>query len=87
MSNYDDETREWFVGTANPVEVRLLGEMPHYGIITSWNEIGILLVGQAMEFIPWTRVVRISIPDPASEQARVEGNIEAKRLAGRSRKT
>ena len=72
MTEYDDEAREWFVGTANPVEVLLLGAPAHYGIITSWNEIGIVLVGDVMEFIPWLRVVRIIIPTPQEELAQKE---------------
>lgn len=72
MAEYDDEAREWFLGTGNPVEVRLLGERAARGIITSWNEIGIVLMGDAMEFIPWLRVVRIVIPEPQDEMARKE---------------
>lgn len=72
MTEYDDEAREWFVGTGYPVEVRLLGENALRGIITSWNEIGIMLVGEEMMFIPWLRVVRITIPEPQDELARKE---------------
>jgi hypothetical protein len=71
-AEYDDEAREWFVGTGNPVEVRLLGENALLGIITSWNEIGVVLTGNQMYFIPWSRVVRITIPDPQEELARKE---------------
>ena len=71
-TEYDDEAREWFVGTGNPIEVMLLGETALRGIITSWNEIGIVLVGEEMMFVPWLRVVRITIPQPQEELARKE---------------
>lgn len=71
-TEYDDEAREWFVGTGNPVEVRLLGESALRGIITSWNEIGVVLTADELMFIPWIRVVRITIPEPQDELARKE---------------
>jgi hypothetical protein len=79
---YDDEAREWFVGTANPVEVELLGANSKRGIITSWNEIGIMLSGQELHFIPWLRVVGIRIPDPQEELAQKERRQDS----GRGRK-
>lgn len=72
VTEYDDEAREWFVGTANPVEVELLGANTKLGIITSWNEIGIVLTGQELRFIPWLRIVGITIPEPQEELARKE---------------
>jgi hypothetical protein len=61
VSAQDEGASVWFLG--EEVEVRMLGLSSITGILTDWNQTGILVVhNEQFKFIPWLRVVMLVLP-------------------------